>query len=323
MSGQFGSTVRRLLLVLLAALAGLSLKVSAHEMSMVDLTLREVNAGEFVWGWGVPGKNKPVAEDLTPLWPEGCVGDAQTVKCSQGLVGSLSVQGIGDAYSAAIVRIDWRGGEQSLYTVTSGQPRVQLFGGARDGRGGAEVARAYFLLGVGHILTGVDHLLFVISLLLLVGFRRRLLSTITAFTLAHSLTLASSAMGWLVLRSPPVEACIALSIMLVAAEALSKRDTLTRRWPAVVAFLFGLVHGLGFAGALKDIGLPEQHSWVALLTFNLGVEAGQLGVVALAWGLSLLAARHGGVLPWRRGLLYGIGGMATFWSITRVVAIAT
>ncbi len=325
MSGRFGRAVRRLLLVLLASLAtlaGLPLNASAHEMSMVDLTLREISAGEFVWAWGTPGKNKPVAEDLTPLWPEGCVGAAQTVKCSQGLVGSLSVQGIGDAYSAAIVRIYWRGGEQSLYTVTSGQPRVQLFGGARDDRGGAEVARAYFLLGVGHILAGVDHLLFVLSLLLLVGFRRQLLGTITAFTVAHSLTLASSAMGWLVLRSPPVEACIALSIMLVAAEALSKRDTLTRRWPALVAFLFGLVHGLGFAGALKDIGLPEQHRSVALLTFNLGVEAGQLGVVALAWGLSLLLARHAGLLPWRRGLLYGIGGMATFWSITRLVAIA-
>jgi len=321
-SGGIVRVVRRLLWVWLAALAGLSLNASAHEMSMADLTLRETGPGEFFWGWGVPGKNKPVAEDLTPLWPEGCVGKAQTVSCAQGLLGKLSVQGVGQAYSAVIVRIHWRDGEHSVYTVTSGQPQVLLFGGARDGRGGAEVARAYGWLGIEHILTGVDHLLFVIGLLFLVGFRRRLVGTITAFTLAHSLTLASSALGWLVLRSPPVEACIALSIVLVAAEALHDRDTLSRRWPALVAFLFGLVHGLGFAGALKDIGLPEQHVSIALLSFNLGVEAGQLGVVAAAWGLSVLAARQAWRLPLRRGLIYAIGVTAAFWSITRVVAIA-
>src|SRR6185369_5960648 len=121
------------------------------------------------------------------------------------------------------------------------------------------------------------------ALLFLVGFNRRLVTTITAFTLAHSFTLALSALGWLTLRSPPVEATIALSIMLVAGEALHKQATLARRWPALVAFLFGLVHGLGFAGALKEIGLPENHLSVALLTFNVGVEMGQLLVVGLAY----------------------------------------
>ena len=220
------------------------------------------------------------------------------------------------------MRIHWRGGENTVQTLTSGQPRIQLFGGARDGRGGAEVARAYGWLGVEHILSGIDHLLFVIGLLFLVGFRRRLVGTITAFTLAHTLTLASSALGWLVLRSPPVEACSALSIVLVAAEALNDRETLSRRWPALVAFLFGLVHGLGFAGALKDIGLPEQHVSIALLSFNLGVEAGQLGVVAAVWGLSAVMARHASRWPWRAVALYVIGTFAAFWSITRVVAIA-
>ena len=343
MSGLIGRTLRRLRGLLLAGLmgfiglmgpigligliglmglTGLSLDASAHEMSMADLTLRETAPGEFVWAWGVPGKSKPVAEDLTPVWPEGCVGDAQFLRCSQGLVGNLSVRGVGQAYSAVIVRIHWRGGANSVYTLSSGQPRVQLFGAANDGRGAGEVARAYGLLGVEHILTGVDHLLFVISLLLLVGFRRRLIGTITAFTLAHSLTLASSALGWLVLRSPPVEACIALSIVLVAAEALHDRDTLSRRWPALVAFLFGLVHGLGFAGALKEIGLPEQHVSIALLTFNLGVEVGQLGVVAAVWGLSAVLARQASRWPWRAVALYVIGTVAAFWSITRVVAIA-
>src|SRR4029079_9865073 len=133
------------------------------------------------------------------------------------------------------------------------------------------IARAYLVLGIEHILSGYDHLLFVAGLLFLVGFRRRLIGTITAFTLAHSLTLALSVFGLVTLRSPPVEASIAISIVLVASEALREKDTLARRLPALVSFLFGLVHGLGFAGALKEVGLPERHLPLALLGFNVGV----------------------------------------------------
>jgi hypothetical protein len=161
----------------------------------------------------------------------------------------------------------------------------------------------------------------VIGLLFLVGFNRRLVGTITAFTAAHSLTLALSALGWLSLRSPPVEAGIALSIMLVAGEALHQRPTLSRRWPALVAFLFGLVHGLGFAGALQQIGLPQNHLLVALLTFNVGVELGQLMVVAAAFVLYRALSRWPQAGHARQPLLYGIGGIATYWSIARVAAI--
>ena len=184
-----------------------------------------------------------------------------------------------------------------------------------------EIATAYGALGVEHILTGFDHLLFVIALLFLVGFGRRLLWTITAFTAAHSLTLGLSALGWITLRRPPVEAAIALSIVLVAAEALHTRETLSRRWPALVALLFGLVHGLGFAGALEEIGLPQNHLLVALLTFNLGVEAGQLLVVGLAWGLYRLAKDRPQWVPARVAALYAIGAVAAYWSIDRVAAI--
>src|SRR5262249_54924679 len=156
---------------------------------------------------------------------------------------------------AAIVKIFWLDGQARVFTLTASQPEVHLYGSAEDRRGMGEIARAYVVLGVEHILAGFDHLLFVLSLLFLVGFNKRLVYTIRAFTLAHSLTLALSALGWLTLRSPPVEATIALSIMLVAAEALHKEPTLSRQWPALVAFLFGLVHGLGFAGALASIGL--------------------------------------------------------------------
>lgn len=177
------------------------------------------------------------------------------------------------------------------------------------------------LLGVEHILSGYDHLLFVVGLLFLVGFRRRLILTVTAFTAAHSLTLASSALGLLVLRPPPVEATIALSIMLVAGEALRKRETLARRWPAMVAILFGLVHGLGFAGALKEMGLPDNHLWVALLTFNIGVEVGQLMALGVAWLVYRFAKQLPALPQLRIATLYAIGTMAAYWSLARIAAI--
>lgn len=318
---QMGRCLKRVVLafVLLASCAG----VSAHEMTLADLSLREVAPKEFAWAWGIPGKNTPIAQDLTPVWPEGCSGDAKVVRCGErGLAGTLSVKGIGNNYSAVILRITWQDTQQSIHTLSKNRPAVQLFGAARDERDFVEVAQTYSLLGLEHILSGIDHLLFVLSLLFLVGFRRRLIWTITSFTAAHSLTLAASALGALTLRPPPVEAAIALSIVLVSAEALSNRDTLTRRWPEIVAFLFGLVHGLGFAGALKEIGLPERHAPIALLTFNVGVEAGQLLVIALAWLLVLATRRFKGTAIVRKMTLYVIGSVSVFWTLSRLIAIA-
>jgi hydrogenase/urease accessory protein HupE len=231
------------------------------------------------------------------------------------------MDGVGKNYSAAMVKIHWLDGQIRVYTITAAQPRVRLYGSADDQRGMGEITYAYLVLGIEHILSGIDHLLFVIALLFLVGFNRQLLWTITAFTLAHSLTLALSSLGLLTLRSAPVEASIALSIVLVAAESLRKENTLARRWPALVAFLFGLVHGLGFAGALKDIGLPQQHLSIALLSFNAGVEAGQLLVIALAFALyrALSGWRHS--LRLRSPALYVIGGIAASWSIGRIISV--
>ncbi len=307
--------------VLLIALAAVALPAPAHEMSMAELQLRETRHGEFLWQWMATEK-RPAAQDLTPVWPESCTADANVLRCGeQWLAGSLHVRGVGERYSAAIVKVFWLDGQTRVYTLTAGQPTVQLYGAADDPRGMGEIASAYTLLGIEHILTGVDHLLFVIGLLFLVGFRRRLVWTISAFTAAHSLTLACSALGLLVLRPPPVEASIALSIVLVAGEALHRRETLARRWPALVAFLFGLVHGLGFAGALKEIGLPENHLLVALLTFNVGVELGQLMTVGACWCLWRLSARWPATQRLRTVLLYVIGSVAAYWSWLRVAAI--
>lgn len=296
---------------------------SAHEMSMAELDLREFSKGEFSWAWGQSGKGgRPLAADLTPRWPEGCVAQEQSLKCGPGgLVGNLSVDGVGKAYSAAMVRIHWLDGQTRVYTITNAQPKIYLYGAADDQRGVKDIVVAYGVLGVEHILSGIDHLFFVFGLLFLVGFNRRLVATITAFTIAHSLTLASSALGWLTLRTAPVEATIALSIMLVAGEALRDRSTFTKRWPAVVAFIFGLVHGMGFAGALKEIGLPQDNLLAALLTFNLGVELGQLLVVMLVWGVCRSLARFTWFAQLREPLLYGMGAMAGFWTLQRLVAI--
>jgi len=310
--------LRSLLLVLLAALAGTA---AAHEMSMAEMELRETSRGDFLWQW-TASSDRTAGEGLRPVWPEACQAEANVLRCGEGgLRGTLAVEGVGQRYSAALVKVFWLDGQSRVYTLTASQPTVHLYGAADDRRGLAEIASAYTVLGIEHILTGYDHVLFVIGLLFLVGFHRRLVATITAFTLAHSLTLASSALGWLTLRPAPVEATIALSIMLVAGEALRQRQTLARRWPALVAFLFGLVHGLGFAGALKEIGLPENHLSVALLTFNVGVELGQLLVVAVAYGAYRALARWPKTALARAPALYAIGMVAAYWSCGRVFAV--
>lgn len=314
--------MKRLLNWLRAALLlALALPAAAHELSMAEMQLRETQRGEFIWQW-LAGDKRPVAQDLTPHWPAACQAEANVLRCGErGLAGTLSVKGVGERYSAAVIKVFWLDGQTRVYTLTKGQPTVQLFGAADDPRGMGEIASAYALLGVEHILGGIDHLLFVVGLLFLVGFRRHLVWTITAFTAAHSLTLASSALGWLTLRSAPVEATIALSIVLVAGEALHRRDTAARRWPAVVAFLFGLVHGLGFAGALQEIGLPENHLFVALLTFNVGVELGQLLAVGACWCLCRIGGRWPAAQRLRTLLLYMIGSLAAYWSWLRIAAV--
>jgi hydrogenase/urease accessory protein HupE len=304
--------------VLLALLAHGS---RAHEMSIAEMELRQVSAQEFLWQWTASG-TRPAAQELTPVWPHGCQADQNVVRCgAEGLKGTLAVEGVGKRYSAAMVRVYWLDGGSRVYTITTAQVKVQLFGSAEDKRGIGEIAWAYMVLGVVHILNGFDHLLFVVALLFLVGFNRQLVAALTAFTVAHSVTLALSALGWLTLRRPPVEACIALSIVLVAGEALHQKMTLSRRWPALVAFLFGLVHGLGFAGALKEIGLPQNHLLVALLTFNVGVEIGQLLVVAAAFPLYLMVRSMPSMALARTPALYVIGSLAAYWSIGRIFAI--
>jgi hydrogenase/urease accessory protein HupE len=311
-----------LVVALLALLTLGSAPARAHEMSIAEMEIRETPTGDFLWQW-IATNDRTGRMTLVPQWPEGCVADGQVVQCgAAGLTGRFVIDGVGKKYSAAIVKVHWRDGQTRVHTLTESQPSVQLFGGSEDARGWREVAQSYTLLGIEHILGGYDHIAFLIGLLFLVGFRRQLVWSISAFTLAHTLTVASSAFGLLTLRPPAVEAVIALSILLVSREALHERPTLARRLPALVAFVFGLVHGLGFARAIQDFGLPANHVTVALLTFNVGVEIGQLLIVYVAWLVHGQARRYAAQMPRARtAALYAIGGLASWWTIGRIVAI--
>jgi len=218
-----------------------------------------------------------------------------------------------------LVRIEFANGASSTALLKPSQPWLIVKGP----RSAGQVVWDFTVLGVEHILSGFDHLLFVLALLLIVSGTRRLLMTITAFTIAHSITLAAATLGWLWLPGPPVEATIALSILFLASEMLKVnrgQPSLTANYPWLVAFAFGLLHGLGFAGALADVGLPQHEIPLALLMFNIGVELGQIlfVVVILVFVFVLQRLRNGWPLWSRQVPAYGIGTMAAFWFVERV-----
>jgi len=199
----------------------------------------------------------------------------------------------------------------------------------RSSPGQLEVVRTYTVLGIEHILTGFDHLLYVLAMLILVSGWRRIVVTMSAFTATHSLTLTAATLGWVQVPQPPVEACIALSIIFVAREIVQARRGragLTARWPWAVSFTFGLMHGFGFAGALAEVGLPQSSIPVALLFFNAGVEIGQLlfvgavlAVIAVGWRAAYRLRLSQPAWTWRIAP-YAIGGIASFWLVERIAA---
>jgi hydrogenase/urease accessory protein HupE len=191
------------------------------------------------------------------------------------------------------------------------------------------VVRTDTVLGIEHILSGFDHLLYVLGMLMLVRGWRRIVVTMSAFTATHSLTLTAAALGWVHVPQPPVEACIALSILFVAREIVQMhrgRSGITARWPWVVSLTFGLMHGFGFAGALAEVGLPPSAIPIALLFFNVGVEVGQLMFVAAVLTVLAVGRRAAQRLRWSqpawlwRLAPYAIGGLASFWLVERVTA---
>jgi hypothetical protein len=312
----------------------------AHSFEPALLALREVGGGlyDVVWKSPTPrGAADPIG-GLTPVLPAHCrtVSDVEDdagaevvetarffrVDCGPaGLAGArLEVLGLPGSHIDVLVRVTWADGRVALGTLRSGEESLVLPGVA-GGEAVAGVFARYVRLGVVHIAEGIDHLLFVLVLVLLVDRTRALVATITAFTLAHTLTLALAVLGIVAVPPAPVEAAIALSIILVAAEVArgpSDAPSLARRRPWLIAFAFGLLHGLGFAGALREIGVPRDGVALALVGFNVGVELGQLGFVVLLLPVRALLRRAPVVV--QRVPAYAVGTLAVVWTLERVAA---
>jgi hypothetical protein len=316
--------------------------ISADEFRPAYLEIVERNATDYDVLWKLPGLDEATPLRLQPAFPataqdhgarsstfaNGTVVQRWRIHVPGGLMGhaiefpELSAQRID-----VLIRVVRADGTTQVGRLTPVERRFEV----KASPGGFEVASTYTVLGVEHILLGFDHLLFVLALVLLVHGTRRLIVTITAFTLAHSVTLALATLGLLDVPGPPVEACIALSIAFVACEivhGLRGRPGLTARRPWLIAFTFGLLHGLGFAGALAEVGLPENHVPAALLFFNVGVEVGQLFFVAAALASMLALRRLSRRCPlaqsaWSPYVVpYVVGSLACFWLFGRVASFA-
>jgi hypothetical protein len=306
-----------------AALAFLAGTAAAHEMSMAEMEIRQISPTELQWRWTASG-NRPADEVLKLTWPEGCHAEQDRVRCgSAGLSGKLTVKGVGKTYSAAMVKVSWLDGGSRVYALTGSQPSVRLHGSA-DAEGGG--AGSYLNLGFEHIAKGFDHLLFVLGLLLIVRNRWMLVKTISAFTIAHSITLAVATFGVAHVPAAPLNASIALSILFLGPEivrAWRGETSFTIRHPWIVAFAFGLLHGFGFASGLAQLGLPDQSIPLALLLFNVGVEIGQLAFVLLILllkrSVQLLQIPSTPLVERLPG--YMVGTLGAFWTIQRIVIL--
>jgi hypothetical protein len=239
----------------------------------------------------------------------------------------MRVLELGDRYSGVVVRLQRNDGTSSSFTLTGGNDTITFAEGGAMGLSAIRgLAASYTGLGIEHILLGVDHLLFVLGLIWLVRSPWMLVKTITAFTVAHSITLAAATLGWVLVAERTVNAVIALSIAFVAVEVVYAhrgRETLSIRHPWTVAFAFGLLHGFGFAGALTRLGLtPEAVPW-ALLFFNVGVEIGQLGFVLVVLLLTRAHRVLGATLPEKASDLpaYAVGTVGTVWFLQRMMVI--
>jgi hydrogenase/urease accessory protein HupE len=329
------------LIFLVATFAALaSPDARAHESRPAYLEITETTPGRYDVLWRTPvlsGMRLPVAlklpdqaRDATAVsvraFPDSIM-ERRLVEVEGGLAGKrIELVGLEATITDVLARVQLGEGVYSTTLIHPSRPWIEI--AASQGR--VAVLGTYIAHGVGHILFGYDHLLFVLALMLIVRSIRMLVWTITAFTIAHSITLALATLGVVRVPGPPVEAAIVLSILLLASEILrvrSGRPGLTAKWPWVVALSFGLLHGFGFAGALTAIGLPKNDVPLALFAFNVGVELGQLLFIAVVLGMLTLASR----LPLPRPLAqrampvasYAIGTLAAFWFVERLAGFWT
>ena len=331
---------RAFLLLILGAALLFAPAAGAHEVRPAYLELKETAPGQFSVLWRTPvlagmrlpvvlklpddvrNVKDPVLQELTDSLVERRWIDAGPA----GLAGKrIEFPGLQLTITDALVRVEMLDGRNWTSIVRPSRPWMEIAAAPT----GWKVAGTYLVLGVEHILSGVDHLLFILALVLLVQGWKRLVWTITAFTVAHSITLAAATLGFVTVPGPPVEACIALSVMFVASEIVRARHGdpgMAQRRPWLVAFAFGLLHGFGFAGALNQVGLPQIAIPLALAFFNIGVELGQLVFIAIVLAVfavgGKIARRIRAPRPAWAWLVppYAIGGLAAFWVIQRIAA---
>lgn len=306
----------------------------AHEVRPAYLALSQTGAETYDVFWKVPARGEAFRLALYVRFPPDCVdvtehrsfyaNDAFTDQWAIRRPGGLArarirIDGLTATFTDALVRVENLDGTCQMARLTPATPEFLV----EASPSAARVSRTYLTLGVEHILAGIDHLLFVLALIIITRGGLKLVKTVTAFTISHTVTLTLAALGVVHVPPAPVEAVIALSIVFVAAEILRQRqgqEGITVRAPWVVAFTFGLLHGLGFAGALNEVGLPQTHIPTALLFFSIGVETGHFlfigaAVTVLAW---LRHSRRR--LPEWSDLVppYAIGSVAMFWVIERL-----
>lgn len=318
-------TLLRIALVVLSALAGIN-GLRAHEATMGVVEFREVRAGTYIGRWV---SEPDIGGDNVQLrMPPHCFLKMPELSCgAKGLVGPVTIANLGAGLSAVLIKVFPLDGDYRSYTLTSANSTVSILGaGAPTVETWLELARTYVNYGIDHILLGADHLLFVLGLIWIVKTGWKLVKTITAFTVGHSLSLAAAALGLFGVPEQPLNACIALSIVFVGVEIVRLQRgemSLTARYPWIVAFSFGLVHGIGFAGALAGLGIEPRLLPAALLFFNIGVEIGQVAFVSLVLALIWAHRRLQAELPrWSEALpAYAIGSVAMFWFIGRMVRI--
>jgi hypothetical protein len=331
--------MKRFINIMLAAFilfATLAVNADAHKLQPAYLEVNEQAAGKFTILWKRPlVAGRPM--NISPQLPAGCTNltepavqvsaagalERRIVDCGEkGLTNeTIVIAGLSATQTDTLLRIQLIDG--SMHTTVLRPDAPSFIVPEKPSK--MKVAGSYLVLGIEHILGGFDHLLFVLGLLLIVRSTMLLIKTITAFTLAHSVTLAMAALGFVHVPQAPVEAVIALSIIFLASE-LSKQHRgetgLTTKAPWLVALTFGLLHGFGFAGALTEVGLPQTDIPLALLFFNVGVEVGQLmfvaGVLVVTWTINKMKFRWP---VWvEHGPAYAIGSLAAFWFIQRTAS---
>lgn len=313
----------------------LTVPAAADELRPGYMAFTQHSATDWSLAWKLPMRGG-LTPQSSPLLPKGCAlgetpqrmiagGAVETraqVRCTGNVAGGeIGMSAMAASQTDILVRVAPLGRPVQALRLTADQPTATI--AAKPGRW--QVAKTYFIIGVEHILFGYDHLLFVVSLVLLLSGFWTIAKAVTAFTVAHSITLIGTTMGLMGLPQAPVEAVIALSIMFLAEEIVKKgpgAPRLSQRLPWLVAFIFGLLHGFGFAGALREVGLPESDVPTALLTFNLGVEAGQLLIVFAAMLVVEMLRRFAGSAnqPVIKFATYAIGITASFWFIERIIA---